>query len=125
MSRILLDTHVFLWWRLGGRELSPAAISEIRSADEVYVSVASAWEVAVMQSLGRLRLDADFEAGIVDSQFAALPIQFQHLRELARLPQLHRDPFDRLLVAQARSERLVVVTRDPQVLAYGVAAVVA
>ncbi|MBI5608589.1 MAG: type II toxin-antitoxin system VapC family toxin [Deltaproteobacteria bacterium] len=125
MTRILLDTHVFLWWRLGGGDLSPAAVTAIRSADEVYVSVASAWEVAIKQSLGRVRLEADFEAGIADSQFAPLPIQFQHLRELAQLPPLHRDPIDRLLVAQARSERLVLVSRDPQVLAYDVARVVA
>ncbi len=125
MTRILLDTHVFLWWRLGGRDLSPAAVYALRSADEVYVSVASAWEVAIKQSLGRLRLEADFEAGIADSQFLPLPIQFSHLRELAQLPPLHRDPFDRLLVAQARVERLIVVTRDPLVLAYGVEAVLA
>ena len=123
--RILLDTHVFLWWRLGGRELSPAAIEAIRTADVVYVSLASAWEVAIKQSLGRLRLDADFQEGIADSEFTTLPIQFNHLRELMRLPPLHRDPFDRLLVAQAQSERLVLVTRDPLVLAYGVVAVVA
>lgn len=125
MTRILLDTHVFLWWRANNPGLSAAARQAIAEAHTVHVSMASAWEVAIKVGLGRLELPGTFASGVAASQFEALPIEFAHTEEVARLPQLHRDPFDRMLVAQARVERLTLVTRDPAVLAYDVAVVLA
>lgn len=120
MKRILLDTHVFLWWRQGGEELQPAARAAIRDAEVVYVSLASAWEASIKIGLGRLRLPAPFAAGVEASRFEPLGITFAHAEEVARLPLLHRDPFDRMLVAQARVEGLWLVSRDELVLAYEV-----
>lgn len=125
MKRLLLDTHVFLWWRAGGLDLSRAALDAIREADVVYVSVASAWEAAIQVGLGRLHLPGRFEDGVLDSRFEPLAISFGHAEETARLPHLHRDPFDRMLVAQARVDGLTLVTRDPEVLAYDVAVLLA
>ncbi len=125
MTRLLLDTHVFLWWRGNDPGLSAEARAAIAQADVVYVSMASAWEVAIKVGLGRLELPGPFGQGVRDSQFEPLPIGFDHAEEVARLPQLHRDPFDRMLVAQARVERLDLVTRDPEVLQYGVTTILA
>lgn len=120
MKRLLLDTHVFLWWRQDNATLSAEARAAIRDADVVHVSLVSAWEVAVMSAMGRLRLARPFAAGIAASHFEPLPIRFEHIDDLERLPHLHRDPFDRMLVAQARVEGLTLVSRDTTVLAYDV-----
>jgi PIN domain nuclease of toxin-antitoxin system len=111
-SRLLLDTHVFLWWRGEPSKLSSAARSRIASADLVFVSVASAWEAAIKTSLGRLELPDTVEAGVLASGFEKLLITFSHAEQAASLPQHHRDPFDRMLVAQARAEGLTLVTHD-------------
>ena len=116
--RLLLDTHVFLWWRFN-YPMHPEAIDAIRSANEVFISAASAWEVAIKAAAGKLRLDAVFADGVESSGFAPLPIDFQHAAAAAELPPHHRDPFDRILVAQARVERLTLVTHDRQLQPYG------
>jgi PIN domain nuclease of toxin-antitoxin system len=116
--RLLLDTHVFLWWRTN-RVMRPDAMEAIRSANEVFVSAASAWEVAINAAAGKLRLDAVFADGVAASGFEPLPIDFQHAAVAAELPPHHRDPFDRMLVAQARVERLTLVTHDRQLEPYG------
>ncbi len=120
MRRILLDTHVFLWWRQNDPTLTPQARKALSEAEIAFVSMASAWEVAIKQSLGRLTLPGSFADGISASRFEVLPIHFSHIDELIRLPQLHRDPFDRMLVAQARVEKLTLITRDSQICAYDV-----
>lgn len=125
MTRILLDTHVFLWWRANDPSLSAAARAAIAHADVVYVSMASAWEVAIKVGLGRLHLPGSFADGVGESQFEPLAIGFAHTDEVTRLPPLHRDPFDRMLVAQARVEQLALATRDPLILAYKVATILA
>jgi len=125
VSRLLLDTHVFLRWRAGGGGLAPAARAAIQDADVVYVSAASAWEAAIKIALGRLHLPGRFEDGVLASRFEPLAVTMRHAEETANLPPLHRDPFDRMLVAQARVEGLTLVTRDPLVLAYGVVGLVA
>ena len=109
---LLLDTHVLIWWD-EGRRLSPGARRAIRGAEAVYVSAASAWEIAIKIGLGRLRPTRTVEQAAAESGLLELPVTFRHAELVARLPAHHRDPFDRLLVAQAEAERLTLVTRDP------------
>ena len=109
---LLLDTHVLIWWD-EGRRLSAGARRAIGSAEAVYVSAASAWEIAIKIGLGRLRSTRTVEQAAADSGFLELPVTFRHAELVAQLPAHHRDPFDRLLVAQAEAERLTLVTRDP------------
>lgn len=109
---LLLDTHVLIWWD-EGRRLSAAARRAIADADDVYVSAASAWEVAIKTALGRLRPSRTVEQAVSDSGFRELPVSFRHAARVATLPRHHGDPFDRLLVAQAEEEGLVLVSRDP------------
>ncbi len=109
---LLLDTHVLIWWD-EGRRLSGSAMRAIETADSVYVSAASAWEVAIKTGLGRLRPTRTVEEAAEESGFLELPVTFRHAQRVAGLPALHRDPFDRLLVAQADLEGLTLVTRDP------------
>jgi PIN domain nuclease of toxin-antitoxin system len=111
-SRLLLDTHIFLWWRGEPARLSTQVRSSIATADIVFVSAASAWEAAIKVSLGRLELPDTLEAGVLASGFEKLLITFAHAEQAARLPPHHKDPFDRMLVAQARAEGLTLVTHD-------------
>ena len=112
MRRLLLDTHVFLWWRGDDRRLRAAARDAIATADVVFVSAATAWECAIKVALGKLTLPDTVEAGVVDSGFDKLLISFAHAAEVATLPNHHNDPFDRMLIAQARIERVALVTHD-------------
>jgi PIN domain nuclease of toxin-antitoxin system len=116
---LLLDTHVLIWWD-EGRKLSGAARWAIEAADTVYVSAASAWEVAIKIGLGRLRPTRTVEQAVEESGFLELPITFRHAERVAGLPAHHRDPFDRLLIAQAELEGLTLVTRDPAFAQYAV-----
>ena len=116
--RLLLDTHVFLWWRADDTRLRPQVRNEVAEADTVFVSAASAWEAAIKAALGALRLPDSVEAGVVASGFEKLAIQFSHVEAAARLPHHHRDPFDRLLAAQARIEGLTLVTGDRRLQPY-------
>lgn len=109
--RILLDTHVLIWWDENAR-MSRAARSAIETSEQVYVSAVSGWEIALKTSLGRLRPLRTVAAAIEDSQFEELPLRLRHTEAIARLPWHHRDPFDRMLIGQAISERLTIVTRD-------------
>ncbi len=109
---LLLDTHVLIWWD-EGRGLSAASRRAIETADAVYVSAASAWEIAIKTALGRLRPTRTVEQAVEESGFLELPITFRHAARVAGLPAHHRDPFDRLLVAQAEVEGLTLVSRDP------------
>ena len=117
--RLLLDTHVLIWWD-EGRRLSPEARRAIHDAEDVFVSAASAWEVAIKVALGRLRPTRTVEDAAADSGFVELPVTFRHAGRLASLPRHHRDPFDRLLVAQAEVEGLALVTRDAAFEPYGI-----
>ena len=116
---LLLDTHVLIWWD-EGRRLNGAARRAIETADTVYVSAASAWEVAIKIGLGRLRPTRTIEEAAEESGFLELPVTFRHAQRVSGLPALHRDPFDRLLVAQADLEGLTLVTRDPVFEQYAV-----
>jgi PIN domain nuclease of toxin-antitoxin system len=117
---VLLDTHVLIWWD-EGRRIAAEARQAIEEADAVYVSSASAWEVAIKTALGRLRPTRTVEEAASDSGFLELPVTFRHAERVTGLPPHHRDPFDRMLVAQAAVEELTLVTRDPVFDLYGVA----
>jgi PIN domain nuclease of toxin-antitoxin system len=117
---LLLDTHVVIWWRINSPRLRASIRETIAGAPVVHVSVASAWEFAIKASLGRLRLEGRFEDGVAQSGFAKLPITFAHAERLATLPHHHRDPFDRMLVAQAQVEGLRLVTDDRRLELYEV-----
>jgi PIN domain nuclease of toxin-antitoxin system len=116
---LLLDTHVLIWWD-EGRRLAAEARRAIADADSVYVSAASAWEVAIKIGLGRLRPIRTVEQAVDESGFLELPVTFRHAERVGKLPPHHRDPFDRLLIAQADVEELTLVTRDAVFARYGV-----
>lgn len=117
--RILLDTHIYLWWLQDNPKLSLPTRHIIRTADEVYVSSASLWEACIKISLGKLDANlSDLEAQITQSGFIELPVSAKHVLQLAHLPALHRDPFDRMLLAQAIYEPLHLLTSDAQLANY-------
>jgi len=122
--RLLLDTHALLWWLLDDPALPAAPRRAIERAEAVFVSAASVWEVAIKQRLGKLpELTlgvAELPALIRESRFLPLAVDDRHAAVVATLPLHHRDPFDHLLIAQALTERLTLVTRDRQFAAYGV-----
>ena len=120
VNKLLLDTHVFLWWRADDQLLQRAAKSAIADADVVFVSAATAWEAGIKASLGRLTLPDTVEAGVEDSGFEKLQISFSHAEASVALPPHHGDPFDRMLVAQAVSEGHTLVTHDRMLEAYEV-----
>ena len=118
--RLLLDTHVFLWIVAGSARLKPAARGIIDSADAVYVSAASIWEVAIKTRLGKIRADpVELTAVIHASGFVELPVTAVHAAGVAELVLHHNDPFDRLLIAQALAEPLKLLTADGALAPYG------
>ena len=123
--RLLLDTHTFLWFVTDDSLLSPSAKSLIGdSTNEILVSPASYWEVAIKVSLGKYPLQVPFEQffieGIEGNDFSILPIGIQHATVLATLPMHHKDPFDRMIVAQAIAESVPVLSIDAAFDPYGV-----
>jgi PIN domain nuclease of toxin-antitoxin system len=110
--KLLLDTHVVLWWQRDDRRLNRAARNAIATADVVWVSAISAWEVAIKTALGRLRLAEPFRVLLEADDFTQLPMTLAHAEALGELPAHHADPFDRALVAQARVEGATIVSHD-------------
>ena len=121
MMRLLLDTHALLWTLGDPEKLSaPAADAIVDERNDVFVSSASVWEIAIKRALGTLAAPTDLEPGIAHQGFSALPITFHHAEVAGALPRHHADPFDRMLIAQAQSEALTLVTRDDRMGLYGV-----
>jgi PIN domain nuclease of toxin-antitoxin system len=118
-DRLLLDTHVALWWWANDKRLALTARDAIAEASLVFVSAASAWEIAIKSALGRVRLPRSFAEGVQQGGFIELPVAFSHAAATEFLPTHHADPFDRMLLAQAKVERLVLVTHDRQFEPYG------
>jgi PIN domain nuclease of toxin-antitoxin system len=123
--RLLLDTHAFLWWVLDDARLSPAARDLIADPTaEILFSAVSAWEIAIKARTGRLDLPEDVPAFVHDqvrrNRFRVLAVELPHALRVHALPEHHRDPFDRLLVAQAQVEAVPLLSRDRQLARYGV-----
>jgi PIN domain nuclease of toxin-antitoxin system len=118
---LLLDTHVVLWWLADDPGLPEEIKDRLDHEPDVRVSAATIWEIAIKQALGKISAPADLPDRVRESGFRELPIDFTHAIAAGRLPLIHRDPFDRMLVAQARCEDLTLVTRDPYCQQYEVA----
>lgn len=121
--RLLVDTQALLWFTRDDKALSPKARHALmKQADEVWVSCAALWEIAIKSSLGKLQLPkpcGDYiRQDVLGNAFTLLEISVNHLERVHSLPFIHRDPFDRLMVAQAMEENLVLVTNDPQIRSY-------
>ncbi len=123
--KLLLDTHSFLWWIGNDDRLSDTARDAISDANnEVFFSVVSAWEMAIKTRSGKLSMDAEL-TGFVRKHlhkngFSVLPVILSHSMQIVQLPLHHRDPFDRMLVAQAQVEKIQLITKDPEIAKYAV-----
>lgn len=116
--RLLLDTHTLIWWDNGAL---PARVAKrIRDADDVYVSSVTAWEIATKSSLGKIKVKGAVSEAIKDYGFTELAITVGHAEAVHLLPNHHRDPFDRMLIAQAQTESLSLVSKDPALRLYDV-----
>jgi PIN domain nuclease of toxin-antitoxin system len=118
--KLLLDTHATLWWQAEDRRLSREARRAIATADIVWVSSATGWEAAIKVAKGRLRLRESIGLTLLADDFTELPVTLKHAEEFLRIPRLHGDPFDRMLIAQARVEGATIVTHERALEAYGV-----
>ncbi len=126
--RYLLDTHTFLWWIIDDPQLSSRVRALMRGADaEIFFSAASAWEISIKAQLGRIAFQGDptdvIPQQIAANGFVSLPIEVRHTLQAYKLPLLHRDPFDRMLVAQALLEDLPLLTTDPAITQYPVSCI--
>jgi PIN domain nuclease of toxin-antitoxin system len=118
--RLLLDTHILLWWLADSPPLSAEARVMIAGPENtVFVSAVSLWEIWLKQSLGKLQLPDDFMEKLAAESFESLPLTASQTRQVSLLPWHHRDPFDRMLIAQAQVEKLVLLTADEALAAYG------
>lgn len=118
--KVLVDTHVLIWW-LGDFPMEPEAVATLANpGNDVLVSAASVWEITIKRTLGRLRFDADVLEAVTATGFSLLGMSAEHAAVAGALPPHHQDPFDRMLVAQAQTEQLVLVTRDESIMKYNV-----
>ena len=118
---LLLDTHVLIWVFSHDSSLSPTATEAIRDGRNlVFVSAATAWEIAIKKALGKLRVPGNYQEGLKRYRFTPLDITTEHALAVEQLPPHHKDPFDRMLIAQVQIERLTLVTHDPNMKAYGI-----
>ncbi|MCK6604213.1 MAG: type II toxin-antitoxin system VapC family toxin [Ignavibacteriaceae bacterium] len=124
--KILLDTHIFLWWADNPRNLSSGIINLIKNPkNEIYLSMVSLWEIQIKVSLGKLKLSMNIK-DLVELQkdknyFRLMSIKEDHIYHLALLPMIHSDPFDRLLIAQAVTEKMSIISMDSQIKKYPIA----
>ena len=123
---LLLDTHTYLWWISNPSELTTAAANALSDRqNRVLVSVVVLWEIAIKRVIGKLVAPVDLEQDVLRLGFELLPISVTHIVATEKLPLLHRDPLDRMLVAQAMVEQATLVTRDTNLPPYGVAILIA
>jgi len=121
VKRLLLDTHALLWWLSDDAQLGEEtrrAISNPRN--QVYVSAASTWEISIKKTIGKLSSPDDMDAIVEDEGFDKLPITLFHGEQAGLLPEHHKDPFDRMLIAQAQAEGLVIITNDKKIARYNI-----
>lgn len=113
MNRFLIDTHVLIWWLEDSKKLSDVYRQIIENNDNnIEVSISSFYEIAIKVSIGKLGFDYDFKNLLEENNFALLNINFHHLKELTELPLHHKDPFDRMIISQAKYENLPILTSD-------------
>jgi PIN domain nuclease of toxin-antitoxin system len=118
---LLLDTHILLWWLADAPELPKEASRLIQDTNNlVFISAATIWEIAIKRSLGKLEIPGDYVQSLVREGFRELPVTWEHARHSEELPTIHPDPFDRLLVSQAQTEDLILVTTDANIRKYDV-----
>jgi PIN domain nuclease of toxin-antitoxin system len=119
--KLLLDTHILIWWLSEASRLSQTEIDLITDSDNfIFVSAATAWEIAVKKMIGKLEAPDDLPAALAINNFLELPITIEHSQKLYQLPSHHNDPFDRIMIAQAISEDLTFMTRDTQISLYDI-----
>jgi PIN domain nuclease of toxin-antitoxin system len=117
--KLLLDTHILIWWLSEASRLSQTEIDLITDSDNfIFVSAATAWEIAVKKMIGKLEAPDDLPAALAINNFLELPITIEHSQKLYQLPLHHNDPFDRIMIAQAISEDLTFMTRDTKISLY-------
>jgi PIN domain nuclease of toxin-antitoxin system len=113
VSRYLLDTHTFLWWLKNSDKLGVKVREEISNPDNnIYVSAASIWEISIKKAIGKLEAPSNLTSIVKQKGFDQLPITLEHGEGIGELPDIHKDPFDRILVVQAQKENLIIVTND-------------
>jgi PIN domain nuclease of toxin-antitoxin system len=121
MKRILLDTHALIWWMDGDNKLGSNAKEQISNPDnDIYVSAATVWEMSIKQQMGKLVAPDDIESTVEGAGFSSLAISLFHGQQAGKLPLHHKDPFDRMLIAQAQAEGLQILTKDEHFPAYGI-----
>lgn len=117
-SNYLLDTHIFLWWMGKSKKIKGLEALLTNPNIKIYLSVVNIWEIVTKKKIGKLRLPQNWKEDIARCGFEILPINLDHVFSLERLPLYHKDPFDRLLVAQAQIENLVLITGDKKIWKY-------
>ena len=119
MNNYLLDTHIFLWWISDADRLSKEVFDIISdSSNQIYVSSASIWEIAIKESLGKIEIDANLDTIIEECGFLELKISAKCANAVKCLPPIHKDPFDRMLIAQAKQWHLTLITIDQRIVKY-------
>jgi PIN domain nuclease of toxin-antitoxin system len=117
----LLDTHVLLWWLSDHKSLTTKAVEAIKDGKNlIFVSAATAWEISIKRVLGKLKAPDGLEETLESNRFHQLPISIRHGLVAGSLPRHHDDPFDRMLIAQAQTEQLTIITHDVRMEQYGV-----
>jgi len=120
--RLLIDTHILLWADQRPRLIAPTLLAAMRDGtNEIVISAATIWEIAIKRAIGKLRFDRPIVAAVLALGFEILPVAGAHAEHAGALPRHHNDPFDRLIIAQAHLERMVVGTQDQLIRPYGVA----
>ncbi len=116
---LLLDTHVLLWWLADDASLSEHARNAIiENNNIVFVSTATIWEIVIKKGLGRLTIPGDLQDALSENYFQSLPVTASHALAVGKLPRIHQDPFDRMLIAQTKEEKLTLITRDQDIQKY-------
>ena len=119
MNNYMLDTHIFLWWLSDADRLSKEVFDIISdSSNQIYISSASIWEIATKESLGKIEIDANLDTIIEECGFLELKISAKCANVVKSLPPIHKDPFDRMLIAQAKQWNLILITIDQSIVKY-------
>lgn len=117
--RYLIDTQVFIWLMEDNRKVSPEIRTLLQDPSiNVFISIASIWEIVIKQAKGRLKIPKDIEKSIDELEFRVLPIEIFHVLGLRKLPNYHKDPFDRILISQAKVEKLTLISSDKKIWQY-------